>query len=247
MYKRETTVRTLLKAAYQPYKWLFVVPFMLLSTLVHSVLCLLVGLLGGTGSGNFLAVSWARLACMVIPVKVKISGRHHYDVSGAYVVVANHQSMVDIPVLHGRLGLHIKWVMKKELKKIPVFGHACQSLGCIYVDRNNCRAAIAAMKTANRRRRRNASVVFFPEGTRTRDGRLLPFKKGAFKFAAYADLPILPVTIVNSHGVLPPDTLDLMPGTVEVVVHPPVPRETVRKTSPELLITQVMDRIGSAL
>ncbi len=94
-------MKTLLKAGYQPYKWIFVVPFMVLSTLVHSLICLMAGLLGGPGSGNFLAVSWSCLACMIIPVKVKLTGRHHYDPHSAYVVVANHQSMMDIPVLHG--------------------------------------------------------------------------------------------------------------------------------------------------
>ena len=240
-------MKTVLKAVYQPYKWIFVMPFMVLSTLVHSMICLMAGWAGGPGSGNFLAVSWARLACIIIPINVKIVGREHYDPRGAYVVVANHQSMVDIPVLHGWLGLHIKWVMKKELKKIPVFGHACQSLGCIYVDRNDRQSAIESMKTANRNRRRNASVVFFPEGTRTRDGGLLPFKKGAFKFAAHAGLPILPVTIVDSFKLLPPDTLDLMPGTVKVIVHPPISPSLVKKEPLEQIMCRVKMSIGAPL
>jgi len=238
-------VNLIIKLLYQPYKWLLVLPFILLSTLVHSLICLGVGLFAGQGSGNFLAVSWSRLACLVIPLKVRITGRQAYDRKGVYVVVANHQSMVDIPVLHGHLGLQIKWVMKIELKKVPVFGPACRSLGCIYVDRKNREASIRAMKTTHRRE--NASVVFFPEGTRSRSPHLLPFKKGAFKFAVWAGMPILPVTIRNSHDILPADTLDLMPGTVEVVIHDPIPAETVQTTPLNELISRVFASIQSAL
>lgn len=238
-------VRLIIKLLYQPYKWLVVLPFMVLSTLLHSLICLGVGLVAGHGSGNVLAVSWSRLACMIIPLKVQITGRRHYDPKGAYVVVANHQSMVDIPVLHGRLDLHIKWVMKMELRKVPLFGPACSRLGCIYIDRKNREAAIRAMKTT--RRRDNASVVFFPEGTRSRSRQLLPFKKGAFKFAVWAGMPILPVTIRNSRDILPADTVDLMPGTVEVVVHPPISKSAVLTTPLDDLIDQVFHQIESAL
>lgn len=218
----------ILKAVYQPYKWLFVFPLMLLSTFFHGVLCMVVVLFFGADAGNLVAVSWSRLACIVVPIRVKIMGRHNYSRDKSYVVVANHQSMVDIPVIHGWLGLRIKWVMKKELKKIPVFGPACQSLGCIYVDRADSGAALKSMDEAKNRLffrgkiTGGAAVLFFPEGTRSRDGRLLAFKKGAFRFAMDAGLPILPITIRNSRQILPSDSLNLSPGEVEIVVHPAV-------------------------
>ncbi len=218
----------ILKAVYQPYKWLFVFPFMVLSTLFHGVVCMVVVLFFGADAGNLVAASWSRLACVVVPIRVKILGCHNYSRKKSYVVVANHQSMVDIPAIHGWLGLRIKWVMKKELKKIPVFGPACQSLGCIYVDRADSGAALKSMEAAKNRlfaREKIAggsAVLFFPEGTRTRDGRLLAFKKGAFRFAMDAGLPVLPVTIRNTGQILPPDSLDLWPGEAEIVVHPPV-------------------------
>lgn len=237
----------LLRAAYQPYKWFFVIPFMIVSTVVHGLLCIFMGFIFGKGSGNIMAVSWSKLACLVGPVGVKFQGLHHRDRESAYVVVANHQSMVDIPVLHGWLGLRIKWVMKKELKRIPVFGHACQSLGCIYVDRSNTDAAITAMNEAIGRLGAKASVLFFPEGTRSRDGRLLPFKKGAFRFAVAAQMPILPVTIRNTRQILPSDSLDLFPGTAQVVIHPPVPVSGLGSEDLDELIKTVRDTIKSAL
>ncbi len=215
-------MKRFLRVVYQPYKLVFVIPFMILSTLVHGVIIIFLGFVLGRGAGNIVAVSWSKLACLVGPVGVKIRGRDNYDTQQSYVVVANHLSMVDIPVLHGWLGLKIKWIMKKELKKVPVFGRACEALGCIFIDRSDTDAAIGAMKDAKKRLGPKASVLFFPEGTRSRGGSMLPFKKGAFRFAIYAGLPILPVTVRNSHRILPSDSLDLFPGTAEVIVHPSV-------------------------
>ncbi len=135
------------------------------------------------------------------------------------MVVANHQSMVDIPAIHGFIRLHIKWVMKQELRKIPVFGIACHYLGCIFVDRSHHQSAIESIRQARKRMSPKASVLFFAEGTRSRDGQVQPFKKGAFVFARETGLPVLPVTIRHSREVLPPDSLDLRPGPVEIIVH----------------------------
>lgn len=243
----------ILKAVYQPYKWLFVFPLMLLSTLFHGVLCMVVVLLFGAEAGNPVAVSWSRLACIVVPIRVKILGRYNYSRKKSYVVVANHQSMADIPVIHGWLGLRIKWVMKMELKKIPVFGPACRSLGCIYVDRSDSGAALKSMEEAKNRlfdREKitgGSAVLFFPEGTRTRDGRLLAFKKGAFRFAMDAGLPILPITIRNSRQILPSDSLDLSPGEVEVVVHPAVDLSCCTVKTLDETVSRVRHTIEQAL
>ena len=144
----------------------------------------------------------------------------HFSISPSYVVVANHQSMADIPVVHGFLGLKIKWIMKKELGTIPIFGLACRKLGCILIDRSNHDAAIKSIRKARRNLAQDASVLFFPEGTRSRDGVVMPFKKGAFRFAMASGLPILPITIKDTMVILPPDSLDLFPGTAHIIIHP---------------------------
>ncbi|MBI9092964.1 MAG: 1-acyl-sn-glycerol-3-phosphate acyltransferase [Desulfobacterium sp.] len=239
----------ILKKVYQPYKWFFVFPFMVISTLFHGVVCIVAVILFGADAGDRVAVSWARLACVVTPIRVKIRGRCNCAREKTYVVVANHQSMVDIPVVHGWLGLKIKWVMKKELKKVPVFGPACQSLGCIYIDRSDSAAAIKSMAAAKARLTKKSAVLFFPEGTRSRNGRLLPFKKGAFRFAMDAGLPILPITIRNSRQILPSDSLDLCPGEVEIVIHPEVSVGGVDGSGKNLdeTIAQVRKTISQAL
>ncbi len=215
-------MKAFLKAAYQPYKWLFFIPFMIINTLLCGLICILTAFIFGPDAADLLAVLWSRFVCFFIPVRVRIKGRKNYDIRKAYVVVVNHQSMIDIPVIHGWIGLKIKWVIKKELNKIPVFGSACDSLGCIYVDRFDRYSAIKSIRDARKKMSDRASVLFFPEGTRTRNGRIAEFKKGAFYFAEETGLPILPVTIKNTMKILPSDSLDLMPGTAEVIVHPPV-------------------------
>lgn len=239
-------MNTLFKIAYQPYKWIVVIPVMVLNTLVMALSCIVVGAVLSPDMADVLAVTWARIFCAIAPIRVRIQGRQNYNPKSSYVVVANHKSMVDIPVLHGFTGLTIKWVMKMELKKIPVFGTACTFLGCIYVNRSNGQAAVQSIKAAKNRLSDNASILFFAEGTRSRSN-LLPFKKGAFVFAMTSGLPVLPVTIKNSEHILPSDTLDLMPGTVDLIIHPPVHIPNCSKAELNKKIDQIHRTIAGAL
>lgn len=211
-----------LKIVYQPYKWFFVIPLVFAFTFVFGLIAILTGILLGQDAVNIIAVIWAKLCCAVVPLKINIRGTKNYTRNTAYVIVSNHQSMADIPILHGHLGLNIKWIMKKELGAIPIFGAACRHLGCITVDRGNHEAALQSIEAAKKTLSGKACVLFFAEGTRSRDGKVMPFKKGAFRFANETNIPILPLTIRNSYQVLPSGTFDLTPGTVEVVVHRPI-------------------------
>ena len=240
-------MKPFIKNAYQPYKWLVVIPFVFLNTLISGSLCILAGLVFNQDAADALAVIWSRACCAVAPIKVNLKGRKNYSRNSSYVVVANHQSMADIPIIHGFMGLKIKWVMKKELDKIPIFGAACHKLGCIFVDRSDTRAAIHSIHEARKTLPENGSVFFFAEGTRSRDGNLLPFKKGAFIFALETGLPILPVTIRNSFQVLPSDSLDLTPGTIEVVVHPPVCMDSLDADQLDQIVDSIRQTIARAL
>ena len=221
------------KTAYQPYKWIIAIPMIFFLTMILGILCIIAAVLSRKKDrANTVAVVWAKLCCIMVPLRIKLAGQDNYDPATAYVVVSNHQSMADIPVVHASLGLNIKWVMKKELRRVPIFGAACRHLGCIYIDRSDHSSAVLALEQARKKRTDTASIFFFAEGTRSRDSRLMPFKKGAFKFACDAGLPILPLTIKNSSKRLPSDSLDLTPGSVDLVVHRPIhpfdhPNDTV--------------------
>ena len=112
--------------------------------------------------------------------------------------------------------------MKKELRKIPGLGYASATVGHIFIDRSNTRKAMESLNEARKRLTNGTSVVIFPEGTRSKSGRMLPFKRGAFKMAIDLNLPILPVTIIGTNDILPAKSLNLMPGKVKMIVHQPI-------------------------
>jgi 1-acyl-sn-glycerol-3-phosphate acyltransferase len=233
---------------YQPYKYLVVMPVLAVDTAIFASLgATLPFITSSRTASRFSGVPWARVMAWVTPMRVRVEGREHIDPSQSYVLVSNHQSQYDIFVLYGWLGVDFKWVMKKELRNVPGIGVACERLGHIYIDRSNHAAAVATLEKAKNTIVDGTSVVFFPEGTRSRSGKLKTFKKGAFRMALDLGLPILPLTIVGTRDVLPAGTSDLMPGSARLVIHPPVPVSGRSIEDCERLSDQVRDLIASSL
>lgn len=216
----------LMKAAkllYLPYQWLIGVPLFVLSTVLFSLIAMiLVPWKGPKATANYSAIPWARLGCYMIPVFLKIRGREHVDPAQSYVIAANHQSHVDILIIYGWIGIDFKWVMKESIRKIPFMGKACDAMGHVFIDRSNPAAAISSIERAKARIQNGTSILFFPEGTRSRDGHLQDFKKGAFRTALDLNLPILPVTINGTKTILQKNSSRIFPGKVEMIFHPPV-------------------------
>ncbi|MAX55649.1 MAG: 1-acyl-sn-glycerol-3-phosphate acyltransferase [Alcanivoracaceae bacterium] len=210
------------------YSWLIFVPLMAATTLVCGAICLaLVPFLPADRVARYSAVPWARLCLLYSGVRVDQFGHHNLQPGQSYVIVANHLSQFDIFVLYGYLGVDFRWVMKHELRKVPVIGICCEKLGHIFINRSDRDAAIASLNEARVRLSHGASVLFFPEGTRSRDGQLKPFKKGAFKMAQELQLPVLPVTLTGTFDILPPGTARLQPGhqaTLTLHAPQPIPR-----------------------
>lgn len=240
-------MRKIPKSIYQFYKWIFLFPFVLLSTIILGSGCILAAITFGEKSTNIFAVTWAKTACFFVPLKVKVLGEENFSTEKSYIIVANHQSMADIIILQAYIKLTIKWIMKKELGSIPLFGFACKTLGCIYVDRANHASALASMHEAQKNLSKTSSVIFFPEGTRTRDGKLLDFKKGAFRFALATGIPILPITIKDSMKILPADSLDVSPGSATLIVHPPINMDNRTLDELDKILSMTKKTITSAL
>jgi 1-acyl-sn-glycerol-3-phosphate acyltransferase len=225
-----------------------VIPVLGLSTFVCGMsVVALVWFVRPATLAKLFARSWARINSWFTPMLVKVNGRHHIDPAQSYVIVCNHQSQYDIFVLYGWLNVDFKWVMKQELRNIPVIGIACDKLGHIYVDRSKREAALAAIEAAKSRVVGGTSVLFFPEGTRSRDGQLRQFKKGAFHFARDLQLPVLPITINGTRQILPSDTLDLFPGWATMTIHEPIRIEGYRRDNINDLTALARERIASAL
>ena len=130
---------------------------------------------------------------------------------------------------------------------MPGIGMACDRLGHIFIDRSDHAAAMASLEEAKKKISGGTSVMFFPEGTRSRDGKLMRFKKGAFRMAVDLGLPILPLTVTGTRDVLPAGTSDLMPGSARLIIHPPIPVEGLSAANCSLLSSQVREVIASAL
>ncbi len=216
-------IPALLWLPYQLYKWLVIIPILLLSTLILGTLIIILSFFGlGDFSSRVFATLWARLNTAVTLMKVTVEGKERLKENQSYVLAANHLSLVDIYVLYGFTGLDIKWVMKQELRKVPILGLACEMMGHIYVDRSNTEAALASIQKAREKIKNGMCVVFFPEGTRSRTNELRRFKKGAFRMAQDLSIPVVPVSIHDTNKILPSDTLDWRPGEVKLVFHDPI-------------------------
>lgn len=213
----------ILRKFYQIYTWMVFVPILGVSTVFFGTsTVILLFFLKPRIVSILCGKYWARVNSFFAPMLVEVAGRRNVDPRQSYVIVSNHQSQFDIFVLYGWLDIDFKWVMKQELRKVPALGIACERLGHIYVDRADREAALASINAAKQRIVDGTSVLFFPEGTRSRENRLRPFKKGAFRMALDLQLPILPITIQGTSDILPSDTTNLFPGRARMIIHPPI-------------------------
>jgi 1-acyl-sn-glycerol-3-phosphate acyltransferase len=233
---------------YQIYSWLIFVPYLGISTLFFGLLTIiLVRTTNPRFASMFVGKLWTRLIAYMTPIFVKVEGRENIVPGQSYVIVSNHQSLYDIAVMYGWLDIDIRWVMKKELRKVPGLGPACAKIGHIFIDRTSFKKSLKAIYAAKDVLTDGTSVVFFPEGTRTETGELGEFKRGAFKIAYDFKLPILPITIVGTREILPSKSVLIAPGRVKMVIHPPVPMEGKKKTSIDVVQEEVRETIKSAL
>jgi 1-acyl-sn-glycerol-3-phosphate acyltransferase len=225
---------------YQPYKWLIFIPLFVLSTVFCIFLGIVIIFLSGPDAANRIAGrAWARFNCFITPLKVDVIGRENVIEHQSYVVVANHQSSFDIFVLWGFLGIDTRWVMKKELRKVPLFGLAGKLGGNIYIDRSEKKGAYERLKDARKILVNGVSLIMLAEGTRSRDGNLRAFKKGAFVMSLDLGMPLLPVSIVDTKYILPSGTYDLFPGRVTLVIHEPLSSEGYDEGNLDALILKV--------
>lgn len=168
------------------------------------------------------ARSWSRVLLRIAGVKVRSSGFEHLSPTERYVYCANHSSLFDIPVLLATLPDNIRIMYKEELGRIPVFGWCLRMSPFIAVDRGDSREAFAKIEQTVATMSTGASVLVFPEGTRSEDGRLGAFKRGAFSLAARSGRPIVPVTLVGTAAVLPARGTRITPGVVSLTVDAPI-------------------------
>jgi 1-acyl-sn-glycerol-3-phosphate acyltransferase len=234
---------------YQVYVWLILYPLGFLLTLIFGWATVIVAMIWNSRiASRYIAANWARVICWMTPVRVTVEGAENADPTQTYVVVCNHQSQYDIMLVYGWLKLDLKWVLKKELRKIPGIGIGCEKAGHIYVDRSNPELARKAVRDALDSVGDGVGVLFFPEGTRSLTGKMGPFKKGAFRVATSQKLPILPVTLIGTRDIQKAKSLLIFPGKIRMVIHPAI--EVSDADDPEIireLMASTRTAIASAL
>jgi 1-acyl-sn-glycerol-3-phosphate acyltransferase len=187
---------------------------------------------------------WSRTALRVCGVRVRVTGTEHLVPGRSYIYVSNHASMFDIPVVAAGIPDDIRIVYKRELEKVPLFGWGLRWSNYIGIDRGRSAEARRSLDEAVEKIRGGASVLLFGEGTRTEDGKLQPFKRGAFHLAVRSGVPVVPLTINGSYTIVPKHSLRIRPGTVDLVLSPPMPTAALEGKDAE---RQLMAKVRAAI
>lgn len=205
------------------YQFLIAFPILIVLTVLTSVVTIIMCIpTKGVFWGYYPAKIWAMLFCWLNFVSVKVQGRENIDAHTSYVFVANHQGAFDIFSIYGFLGHNFKWMMKASLRKIPFVGYACYKGGHIFIDRSNTASIKDSLTQAERKLSGGMSLVVFPEGSRSRTGRLGNFKRGAYFLATELNMPVVPVTIDGAYDVMPRSAKIPRPGTIRLTIHRPI-------------------------
>lgn len=237
----------IVRILYFIYQWFIAGPIFLVATILTAIITAAGSMLGNSDFwGYWPPHIWARFTCIIFLMRVKVSGRENIDKNTSYVFVANHQGAYDIWSIYGYLSHNFKWLMKKELEKIFLVGWACKCAGQIFVDDSSVAGIKETIADAEKTLRHGMSLMIFPEGSRSWDGRMIPFKRGAFMLAAEFRLPVVPVSIDGSFRAMPRTTYNMTPSTIRITIHKPIyPGE--RGFNTKVLMEQCRSAIASAL
>lgn len=236
-----------MKYIFRIYQWGIAAPILLILTLLTCLATAICTVISGHKQGAYWApMIWSRCICAFWFVRVKVKGRENLDKKQSYVFVANHQGAFDIWAIYGYLGRPFKWLMKKSLEKVPAVGPTCRFAGHVFVDDSSIAGIKETISNAESTLRGGTSLVIFPEGSRTHDGRMIPFKRGAFMLASEFGLPVVPITIDGAFKAMPRSTYNVTPCTITLTIHEPiVPSEKGFNT--KKLMAECRQQINSVL
>ena len=219
---------------------LFVTIWVVCATLVAGILVIALSFFARSGNPlHQIARFWGKSILFASRVKMSVKGLSSIDPSAPYIYMPNHQSNFDIPVLLGHLTVQFRWLAKVELFKIPIFGRAMRKAGYISIDRNNRESAIRSLNVAANKIKNGVSVLIFPEGTRSRDGKIRPFKKGGFVMAIESGVPIVPVVITGTRSIMSKGKFRVNAGQVKMVIHKPIDTSVYTPETKEALMDNV--------
>lgn len=221
---------------------LFLAPALTFLTSVSAITAILIFRVSPTAV-QALPRYWGRILCWTSGVSVVVKGAENLITDKVYIFAANHQSQFDIFALQGYLQHDFRWLAKKELFRIPFFGAGMRLAGYISVDRAHGRQALKSLESAAKRIAAGTSVIIFPEGTRTLDGSLQQFKAGGMVLAIKAGVPIVPVSITGSYGVLPKGKFLARPGHICINIGSPIETSNYKVKEKHELAKRLRDEV----
>ena len=235
---------------YKLYQLFIALPLIICTTASTAIVTIIGCTFGKARTwGYYPAMVWSRLMCWIMLLPVKVEGRELLKKRQSYVFVANHQGPYDIFLVYGFLGRSFRWMMKKELRSIPLVGKACESAGHIFVDKRGPKAIQHTYEQGRKVLQHGVSLVVFPEGARTFTGHMAKFRRGAFQLADELQLPVVPVTIDGSFDVLPRQKgINFVTWhPLRLVIHAPIEPETQGSEDVQRIMEQSYETIMNAL
>lgn len=190
---------------------------------------------------------WARVILAAAGVRVDVGGEENVSKCPSCVLISNHQSGFDILALLLSVPASTRFVAKESLFRVPFLGWSMTAAGFIPIDRTNRTRALRSLRKAAESVREGRPVILFAEGTRSRDGRLAPFKRGAFHLAVEAGVPVIPVAISGSWRILPPRSSRLRSGTIRVRFTAPLPAESAGDDTSDARVGLLMAEVRRAM
>jgi 1-acyl-sn-glycerol-3-phosphate acyltransferase len=213
-------------------------------SLVLGIVSIIAGFFDKSGNTSHrIASLWSRLICVLNGIQVEIVGLENIPADQPQIFVANHQSYFDIFAISGYFPVQIRWVAKESLFRIPFVGWSMKAAGYIGLDRDNKRKAFQAFVKTTEKLKAGCSIVIFPEGTRSVDGRIGPFKKGGHLLALRSKTPMLPIAIIGSGSIICKKSAVIHPGPVKIVLSKPVSLEQLKSQGEQKAMEKIRETI----
>jgi len=231
----------MIKAAYHTTRfWIVIILF----SIIFGTLSVLARLVDSSSNlSHKVSQLWGRWLCVFNGIRVEVEGLEHVKADEAQIFIANHQGFFDIFALSGYLPAQIRWVAKSNLFHIPFVGWSMRACGYIPVDRDNRKKAYHAFLASIEKLKMGCSIVIFPEGTRSADGTIGPFKKGGPLLSVRSGAPLVPVTLIGTGNIIPKGSMIVRPGRVHIIISPPVSSQKVAEEKEENVLKELRETI----
>jgi 1-acyl-sn-glycerol-3-phosphate acyltransferase len=229
-------------------KTVVVAVWVILATFVFGIIAIVMSFFVRTGDPiHKIASLWAKSILFVTRIKVSVNGLSNIDPSASYIYMSNHQSNFDIPVLLAYLPVQFRWLAKAELFRIPIFGRSMRAAGYISIDRSKRASAFESISEAAEKIKNGVSMMIFPEGTRSIDGKIRPFKRGGFVLAVDSGVPIIPIVLRGTRSIMTKGQLRIKAGHVYMDIQKPIETSDYTRQSKDALIERLRTLICDVL